>query len=87
MEGGQQVGPEAVEHSERRYFVIIDGVEHIWHQPTITTAQIASLGGFDPAMGVIEIDGENRERTLAPGETVELKPGHGFAKKHKFKRG
>src|SRR5258708_6865402 len=86
MDGAQQAAGVA-EHGDPRYFVIIDGVEHIWHQATITAAQIASLGGFDPAMGIIEIDSENRERTLAPNETVELKSGHGFAKKHKFRRG
>ena len=29
----------------------------------------------------------NEERTLPEAETVEIKPGHGFGKKIKFKRG
>jgi hypothetical protein len=36
---------------------------------------------------VIEVDQENVERTLAPGEVIEVKPGHGFGKKHRWKRG
>ncbi len=70
-----------------RYTVNIEGENHDWNEPTITTEQIAQLGGFDPAQGVILIDKDNNERTLAPGEVVELKPGMGFAKKVRFKRG
>jgi hypothetical protein len=35
----------------------------------------------------ILIDKDNNERTLAAGEVVELKPGMGFSKKIRFKRG
>jgi hypothetical protein len=70
-----------------KYFVNIEGTIHDWSSPTITTEQLAQLGGWDPAIGVIEIDPDNNERTLAPGEVVELKPGHGFAKKVRWKRG
>ncbi len=69
------------------FFVNVEGELHPWQTKTITTEQIAALGGFDSAQGVIVIDAHNNERTLAPGETVELKPGMGFAKKVKFKRG
>lgn len=77
--------PEAQPHPH--YFVNIEGTQHPWPSPTITTEQIARLGGWDPSAGVIEIDRDNNERTLKPGEVVELKPGHGFAKKVRFKRG
>jgi hypothetical protein len=70
-----------------RYFVDIEGIEHPWPKNTITTEEIAKLGGWDPSLGVIEIDKDNNERTLKPHEIVELKPGHGFSKKIKFKRG
>jgi len=70
-----------------KYFLNIEGVEYRWDQDTITTEQIAELGGWDVSLGVIEIDKDNNERTLAPGEVVELKPGMGFGKKHKWKRG
>jgi len=33
------------------------------------------------------IDADNNERQLAPDEVVELRPGQGFAKRIRFKRG
>jgi Multiubiquitin len=70
-----------------KYCVNTEGTKHPWKEPTITTEQIAALGGWDVSLGVIEIDKHNNERTLAPGELVELKPGQGFCKKVKWKRG
>lgn len=70
-----------------KYFIDIEGTIHEWPSPTITTEQLAQLGGWDVSAGVIEIDRDNNERTLAPGEVIELKPGHGFAKKVRWKRG
>lgn len=70
-----------------KYMVVIEGKEFLWNRDTITTEEIAALGGFTLADGVIEIDADNVERTLAPGETVNLKPGHGFSKKVRWKRG
>ncbi|WP_339688353.1 multiubiquitin domain-containing protein [uncultured Parasphingorhabdus sp.] len=69
------------------YFLDIEGTVVPWEEPTITTEQIAELGGWDLSQGVIEIDADNNERTLSPGEVVEIKPGRGFSKKHKWKRG
>lgn len=70
-----------------KYIVNIEGEEIPWDQNTITTEQIAELGGWDPSLGVIEVDQHNEERTLSPGEVIEIKPGHGFGKKHRWKRG
>lgn len=70
-----------------KYFLDIEGQEVAWDQDTITTEQIAELGGWDVSQGVIEVDKDNNERTLAPGEVIEVKPGQGFGKKHKWKRG
>jgi hypothetical protein len=70
-----------------KYYVNVEGTEYPWDESTISTEQIADLGGWDPSIGVIEIDKDNNERTLKPGEVVELKPGHGFAKKVRWKRG
>jgi len=71
-----------------KFEVNIEGVIHDWSSPAITTEQLAALGGFNPALGVLEIDlTTNEERQLRPGETVELKPGMGFAKKRRFRRG
>jgi len=70
-----------------KYLLNIEGEEYEWDQDTITTEQIAELGGWDVSSGVIEVDKDNNERTLAPGEIIEIKPGHGFGNKHKWKRG
>ena len=79
--------PPVVDRKGPKYFVNIEGTQHPWDRDTITTEEIADLGRWDPAIGVIEIDRDNNERTLQPGEVVELKPGHGFAKKIRFRRG
>jgi len=71
-----------------KYFINIEGTKHPWDAPTITTEQLIALGGWDPSQGAIVIDLKtNEQRTLQPGEVIELKPGMGFAKKHLFKRG
>ncbi len=69
------------------YVLCIEGKEIPWGQPTITTEQIAELGGWDVSQGVVEVDPDQNERTLAPGEVVKLKDGHGFGKKFQWKRG
>ena len=71
-----------------KYYLDIEGEEKPWDKDTITTEEIATLGGWDISLGVILIDKkDNTERTLNPGEVVELKPGMGFSKKVRFKRG
>lgn len=70
-----------------KYTLNIEGQDIPWDFDTITTEQIAELGGWDVSQGVIEVDKDNNERTLATGEVVEIKPGQGFGKKHKWKRG
>ena len=70
-----------------KYLLDIEGVLKPWDKDTITTEEIIALGGWDPSLGAIVIDKDNKERTLQPGEVVELKPGQGFSKKVKFKRG
>lgn len=78
---------QAVGKQGPKYHVEIEGQLHVWETETITTEDICRLGGWDISQGVIVVDKDNNERTLSPGETVELKPGIGFAKKVKFKRG
>ncbi len=71
-----------------KFFLDVEGEITPWDEDTITTEQIADVGGWDASLGVILIDlKDNTERTLQPGETVELKPGMGFSKKVRFKRG
>jgi len=71
-----------------KYSLDIEGVIHPWNKDTITTEEIIELGGWDQSLGAIVIDLKtNEERTLAPGEEIEVKPGMGFSKKISFKRG
>lgn len=86
MQASEQID-RAESDKGKKFFVNVEGTEYPWPRATITTEEISQLGGWDPAQGVIEIDSENNERTLRPGEIVELKPGHGFAKKIRFRRG
>ncbi len=74
-------------NNDSKYILNIEGNDVPWDEDTITTEQIAHLGGWDVSQGVIEIDKDNNERQLKPGEIIEIKPGQGFGKKHKWKRG
>jgi hypothetical protein len=65
----------------------IEGKSVTWSGPIITTEEIARLGGWDPAQGVIMVDRENNERTLGADEKIEIKPGIGFGKRIRWKRG
>lgn len=65
----------------------IEGKNFHWSHPTITAEEIAHLGGWDPAQGVIMVDRENNEQALNPGERIEIKPGLGFGKRVRWKRG
>lgn len=71
-----------------KYFLNIEGKEIPWEKDTITTEEIISLGGWEPTLGAIEINlKDNTERTLQAGEVVTIKPGHGYSKKVRYKRG
>lgn len=78
---------ESASESAPKYVLVIEGKEYPWDSETISAAQIAALGGWDISQGVIEVDKNNNERTLGANEVVQLKPGLGFGKKHKWKRG
>jgi hypothetical protein len=89
-----QAEPQALakEHKDDKdhgpqYFVDIEGVVHPWPRDTITFEEIVRLGGWDISQGVVEVDKDNVERTLQPGQVIELKPGQGFSKKVRWKRG
>jgi len=70
-----------------KFFVDIEGVEYAWFESTITVQQIRELGNLPPDLPVIEVDKDNVERTLSEDEVVELKPGHRFGMKVRYKRG
>jgi len=70
-----------------KFILDIEGVLKTWDKDTITTEEVITLGGWAPSLGAILIDKDNNERNLQPGEVVELKPGMGFSKKVRFRRG
>jgi len=71
-----------------KFYLDIEGKIVPWDQETITTEKVIELGGWDPSQGAIEINlKDNTERTLKPGEVITLRPGIGFSKKVRFKRG
>lgn len=70
-----------------KYTLDVEGVLKPWDKDTITTEEIIALGGWEASQGAVVIDADNNERTLQPGEVVEIKPGMGFSKKVRFKRG
>ena len=71
-----------------KYFIDIEGTLYPWEKDTITTEEIANLGGWDVSQGVLMIDLKtNEEITLQPRQVIDVKPGIGFSKKHRFKRG
>ena len=77
-----------VEKKGPKYFIDIEGTLKPLDKDTITTEEVIQLGGWSPSEGVILIDDNTQvERTLQPGEVIEVKPGMGFAKKVTFKRG
>lgn len=76
------------EHGGPKFTLDIEGKLVPWNEDTITTEQIIALGGWDQSQGAILIDlKDNTETTLQPLQVIELKPGMGFSKKVKFKRG
>lgn len=71
-----------------KYFIDIEGTLVPWDKETITTEEVIELGGWDPSQGAILINlKDNTEITLEPRQVIEVKPGIGFSKKVKFKRG
>jgi Multiubiquitin len=71
-----------------KYEINIEGTLHEWDRDTITVAELRQLGGLPADQEMIEVDlKDNSERVLGEGETIDLKPGKGFAKKVGFKRG
>lgn len=71
-----------------KYEVNLDGDVRPWSQPNISVAQIRELAGWGVDQPVVMVDLKtNDERDLHENEVVELKPGHGFSKKIRFKRG
>ena len=70
------------------FVLSIEGTQYRWLKPSITTEQIAELGGWDVSDGVQQIDlATNEALTLEPGEVVDLRKVNTFAKKIGWRRG
>lgn len=71
-----------------KYEVNLDGDVRDWPKSTITVAEIRGLAGWGDDQPVVIVDLKtNEERDLSEDEIIDLKPGQGFSKKIKFKRG
>lgn len=82
--------PNAATEAQKgpKYEVNLDGDVRDWSKSTITVAEIRGLAGWGDDQPVVIVDLKtNEERDLREDEVVDLKPGHGFSKKIKFKRG
>lgn len=74
--------------TKTKFHIDIEGTIHDWDQETITVPQLRELGSLPTDTPVVQIDlKDNTERELPEDEVVHLKPGQGFAKKVRFKRG
>jgi len=91
----REIGPDdivdfrapGVERFVTSFRLVIEGKYYRWSQPTITREQIAELGGWNASEGVVQIDADQNEVTLNPGQVVTLDPGCSFGKKIRWKRG
>lgn len=71
-----------------KYEINIEGNSYEWDHDSITVPELRQLGGLPADQEMIEVDlKDNSERVLVESETIDLKPGKGFAKKVGFKRG
>ncbi len=71
-----------------KFHIDVEGTVYDWEDDTITVAQIRELGTLPADLPVLEIDlMDNSQRELEEDEVVELRPGLGFSKKVRFKRG
>lgn len=97
LRGGvvREIGPEdvvdfrapGVERFITSFRLCIEGKLYRWSEATITREQIAALGGWNVAEDVVQIDEDENEVTLNPGQVVTLGPGCSFGKKLHWKRG
>jgi len=70
-----------------KYEIDVEGRLLPWGADEISVTQLNELAGWPQGTQIIEVDDDNNQRTLQPSEVVQLKPGHGFAKRHRFQRG
>jgi hypothetical protein len=84
---GFKDGPVFTAKRGEGYCINIEGTKHSWPKPTITAAEIRTLGKLPADQQVVCEDAEGRERTLREDEVVTLEPCCRFGRAPKYKRG
>lgn len=93
--GVREIGPTeivdlrapGVERFVTYFRLFVEGNVYRWAEDTITTEQIAELGGWNVSEGVVQVDANQSEIQLNPGQVVKLEPGCTFGKPLRWKRG
>ena len=80
-------GPVFLTKCRPQYCINIEGTVYPWLEPTISTAQIRTIGNLPLDQPVVCEDTEGRERTLREDEVLTLEPGCRFGRAPKYKRG
>jgi hypothetical protein len=75
------------EQSGPKFYVNIEGSEHEWKSDSISVSQLRELGNIPTDQQIVEEAPDGSERTLAPNEIIQLKPGHRFGRAPRYKRG
>lgn len=85
----QGAAPHGDGRPRHETFVLdLEGREYLWHEDTITVAQLRELAGWPADQQVVEIDPKtNTETTLDDNTPIKLDDRHHFGRKFKFKRG
>lgn len=85
---GKDGKPDQPDDKGPKYILDLEGVDYPWNESTITVAEIRDLAGWTTDQPVVIVDLDtNVETALAEDTPIELKPGHGFGRKFKFRRG
>jgi hypothetical protein len=75
------------EHEHDRYFVEVDGLEVGFDHEPVTGSEIMDEAGVSREVGLVQILEDGTQKPVTPDELFELKPGHRFKKRPRFKRG
>lgn len=83
-----QQNSDGADRNGPKYYVNIDGKDYSWTNATITAVDIRSMAGWSSDQSVDEVDLKTGSKTsISDSQVIDLKPGHGFAKKIEFVSG
>ncbi len=82
-----RMNSEKNENAGKKFFINIENVEYPLDKDTITTEEIRTLGGLPSDQPVVEESPDGTEKTLSPGEVIDLKSGHRYGRAPRYKRG